>query len=60
MSITNQVSIYLQENRGRRIDPTESIMIYLSFSFDPIFDRDLDQNISNQDCFQISPIYKLA
>ena len=58
MSITNQVSIYLQdENRGRRIDPTESVMIYLSFSFDPIFDRDLDQNISNQDCFQISRTY---
>ena len=55
MSITNQVSIYLQdENRSRRIDSTDSVMIYLSFSFDEIFDRDLNQNISNQDCFQIS------
>ena len=61
VSITNQVSIYLQdENRSRRIDHTESVMIYLSFSFRPIFDRDQYQNRSNQDCFQISQTYKLA
>ena len=52
VSITNQVSIYLQdEHRSRRIDSSESVMIYLSFSFDSIFDRDQYQNKSNQDCF---------
>ena len=55
VSITNQVTIYLQDENGRssgrKIDPTESVMIFLSFSIAESFG--LNQNLSNQDRFQI-------
>lgn len=55
MSITNQVTIYLQDENGRssgrKINPSESVMIFLSFSIAESFE--LNQNLSNQDRFQI-------
>ena len=50
MSITDEVAVYLLDENGRysgrSIDPTESMMIFLSFSFGESFER--NQNLSNQ------------
>ena len=62
VSITNQVTIYLQDENGRssgrKIDPTESVMIFLSFSIAESFE--LNQNLSNQDRFQIKGQLKIV
>jgi len=54
VSITNQVTNYLQDENGRssgrRICPTESLMVYLSFSIAESFE--LNQNLSNQGFFK--------
>ena len=62
VSITNQVTIYLRDENGRssgrKIDPNESVMILLSFSIAESFE--LNQNLSNQDCFQIKGQLKIG
>ena len=49
VSITNLVASQLEdENHGREIDPSESLMIYLAYCFKEQFERDPDQNLSNK------------
>ena len=49
VSITNLVASQLEdENHGRQIDPSESLMIFLAYCFKESFERDPDQNLSNK------------
>ena len=49
VSITNLVASQLEdENHGREIDQSESLMIYLAYCFKEQFERNPDQNLSNK------------